>query len=188
MPVPLTHIHVHAHVHAHIHIFCSDFDTICPARSSHTTETVTKRQCLNDRGEDNDKPMNSVNFNTCVNFELRPGSGDIHICCFNFDDLAQGNAYNSQRSREIAVHHARIDLIPFILWDNIASCQLSSTFVPCHRYCPPGIISTPVLILNYARALATIILTQIPIPYTHTPTHTHKHTYTHIHNHTSIHM
>ena len=29
----------------------------------------------------------------CVNFELRPGAGDIHICWFNFDALAQGNAY-----------------------------------------------------------------------------------------------
>ena len=26
-------------------------------------------------------------------FELRPGAGDIHICWFNFDALAQGNAY-----------------------------------------------------------------------------------------------
>ena len=32
------------------------------------------------------------NFNTCVNFELHPGSGDMHICWLNFDALAQGNA------------------------------------------------------------------------------------------------
>ena len=29
----------------------------------------------------------------CVNFELRPGAGDIDICWFNFDARAQGNAY-----------------------------------------------------------------------------------------------
>ena len=29
----------------------------------------------------------------CVNFELRPGAGDIHISWFNVDALAQGNAY-----------------------------------------------------------------------------------------------
>ena len=29
----------------------------------------------------------------CVNFELRPGAGDAHICWFNFNVLAQGNAY-----------------------------------------------------------------------------------------------
>ena len=28
----------------------------------------------------------------CVSFELCPGSGDIHSCWFNFDDLVQGNA------------------------------------------------------------------------------------------------
>ena len=29
----------------------------------------------------------------CVNIELRPGAGDIHICLFYYDALAQGNAY-----------------------------------------------------------------------------------------------
>ena len=29
----------------------------------------------------------------CFDFELHPGAGDIHICWFNFDALAQGNAY-----------------------------------------------------------------------------------------------
>ena len=42
-----------------------------------------------------------VNFNThvCVNFELRPGAGDIHICWFNFDALVQGNAYEPTKER-----------------------------------------------------------------------------------------
>ena len=35
----------------------------------------------------------SISTSVCVNFELRPGAGDIHICWFNFDALAQGNAY-----------------------------------------------------------------------------------------------
>ena len=44
---------------------------------------------------DNLSGMHMVSISTpvCVNFELRPGAGDIHICCFfNFDALAQGNA------------------------------------------------------------------------------------------------
>ena len=35
----------------------------------------------------------SISTPVCVNFELRPGAGDIHICWFNFDTLAQGNPY-----------------------------------------------------------------------------------------------
>ena len=44
---------------------------------------------------DNLSGMHMVSISTpvCVNFELRPGAGDIHICWFNFDALAQGNAY-----------------------------------------------------------------------------------------------
>ena len=37
--------------------------------------------------------MVSISTPVCVNFELRPGAGDIHICWFDFDALAQGNAY-----------------------------------------------------------------------------------------------
>ena len=35
----------------------------------------------------------SISTPVCVNFELRPGAGDIYICWFNFDALARGNAY-----------------------------------------------------------------------------------------------
>ena len=44
---------------------------------------------------DNLSGMHMVSISTpvCVNFELGPGAGDIHICWFNFDALAQGNAY-----------------------------------------------------------------------------------------------
>ena len=35
----------------------------------------------------------SISTPVCVNFELLPGAGDIHICWFNFDALAQGIAY-----------------------------------------------------------------------------------------------
>ena len=31
--------------------------------------------------------MVSISTPVCVNFELRPGAGDIHICWFNFDAL-----------------------------------------------------------------------------------------------------
>ena len=35
----------------------------------------------------------SISTPVRVNFELRPCAGDIHICWFNFNALAQGNAY-----------------------------------------------------------------------------------------------
>ena len=35
----------------------------------------------------------SISTPVCVNFEVRPGACDIHISWFNFDALAQGNAY-----------------------------------------------------------------------------------------------
>ena len=35
----------------------------------------------------------SISTHVCVNFELRPGAGDIHIFWFNFYALSQGNAY-----------------------------------------------------------------------------------------------
>ena len=37
--------------------------------------------------------MVSISTPVYVNFELRPGAGDIHICWFDFYALAQGNAY-----------------------------------------------------------------------------------------------
>ena len=36
--------------------------------------------------------MVSISTPVCVKFELRLGAGDIHICWFNFDALAQENA------------------------------------------------------------------------------------------------
>ena len=41
----------------------------------------------------------SISTPVCVSFELRPGAGDIHICWFNFDALAQGNAYKPTKER-----------------------------------------------------------------------------------------
>ena len=32
----------------------------------------------------------SISTPVCVNFELRPGAGDIHICWFNFDVSGTG--------------------------------------------------------------------------------------------------
>ena len=40
----------------------------------------------------------SISKPVSVNFELSPGAGDIHICWFNFDALAQGNVY--KRTKE----------------------------------------------------------------------------------------
>ena len=46
----------------------------------------------------------------CVEFELCPGAGDIHICWFNFDALAQGNAYKPRTNRWIIVDSVGIEL------------------------------------------------------------------------------
>ena len=72
----------------------------CPARTLHATEiapiNATPMTCpWLHWTTDNLSGMHMVSISTpvCVNFELRPGAGDIHICWFNFDALAQGNAY-----------------------------------------------------------------------------------------------
>ena len=51
----------------------------------------------------------SISTLVYVNFELRPGAGDIHICCFNFDALAQGNAYKPTKE------HTYINTCLFLL-------------------------------------------------------------------------
>ena len=72
----------------------------CPARTLHATEIAPKNATPMTCpwlhwATDNLSGMHMVSISTpvCVNFELRPGAGDIHICWFNFDALAQGNAY-----------------------------------------------------------------------------------------------
>ena len=72
----------------------------CPARTLHATEIAPKNTTPMTCPwlhwtTDNLSGMHMVSISTpvCVNFELRPGAGDIHICWFNFDALAQGNAY-----------------------------------------------------------------------------------------------
>ena len=70
----------------------------CPARTLHATEIASKNAtpmtCPRLHWTtDNPSGMHRCQTSVCVNFELRPGAGDIHICWFNFDALAQGNAY-----------------------------------------------------------------------------------------------
>ena len=72
----------------------------CPARSLHATGIVSWKHNANDMPKaalDNWQPVwnaqGSISTPVRVNFELRPGAGDIHICWFNCDALAQGNAY-----------------------------------------------------------------------------------------------
>ena len=76
---------------------CSDRGNIASCQFSstrvpHDTETVHKRQ-FQGRGQGNTGKMTtrlewtSVTLNTCVSFQLRPGSGDIHTCCFDFAAL-----------------------------------------------------------------------------------------------------
>ena len=61
---------------------------------------------------DNLSGMHMVSISTpvCVNFELRPGAGDIHIWWFNFDALAQGNAYKPTKEPINIVDQAGIEL------------------------------------------------------------------------------
>ena len=68
----------------------------CPARTLHATEIAPKNATPMTCPwlhwtTDNLSGMHMVSISTpvCVNFELRPGAGDIHICWFNFDALAQ---------------------------------------------------------------------------------------------------
>ena len=72
----------------------------CPARTLHATEIAPKKRNSNDMpvaALDNWQPVwnaqVSISTHVCISFELRSGAGDIHICWFNFDALAQGNAY-----------------------------------------------------------------------------------------------
>ena len=72
----------------------------CPARTLHAIEfapkNATPMTCpLLHWTTDNLSGMHMVSISTpvCVNFELRPGAGDIHFSWFNFDALAQENAY-----------------------------------------------------------------------------------------------
>ena len=36
----------------------------------------------------------SISTRVCVNFELRPGAGDIHICRFNFEKVQRLRLWN----------------------------------------------------------------------------------------------
>ena len=63
----------------------------CPARTLHATEIAPKNATPMTCPwlhwtTDNLSGMHMVSISTpvCVNFELRPGAGDIHICWFNF--------------------------------------------------------------------------------------------------------
>ena len=78
----------------------------CPARTLHATEIAPKNATPMTCPwlhwtTDNLSGMHMVSISTpvCVNFELRPGAGDINICWFNFDALAQGNAYKPTKER-----------------------------------------------------------------------------------------
>ena len=72
---------------------------------------------------DNPSGMHRCRFqHLCVlilNFELRPGVGDMHICWFNFDALAQGNAYKPSKEpinyrwpSGFRTHHLQTDATP----------------------------------------------------------------------------
>ena len=71
----------------------------CPARPSHVIKIAPKNATLMTWSwlhwtTDNPSGMHRCPFQLlCVNFELRPGAGDIHISWLHFDALAKGNAY-----------------------------------------------------------------------------------------------
>ena len=132
----------------------------CPARTLHATEIAPKNATPMTCPwlhwtTDNLSGMHMVSISTpvCVNFELRPGAGDIHICWFNFDALAQGNAYkptkepiNYRGPGGDRTHDLQTEATPPAAscpalqrsnsrppdWGNSASCQLSSTYASCH--------------------------------------------------------
>ena len=62
----------------------------CPARTLHVTEIASKNAtpmtCPRLHWTtDNPSGMHRCKFqHLCVNFELRPGAGDIHICCYKY--------------------------------------------------------------------------------------------------------
>ena len=74
----------------------------------------------------------SISTPVCVNIELRPGAGDIHICWFNFDALAQGNAYK-WTDKLSWTRRGSNSWSPD--WGNSASSQLSSTIASRHWNC-----------------------------------------------------
>ena len=69
----------------------------------------------------------SISTAVCVNFELRPGTGDIYICWFNFDALAQGNAYKPTEGTDKLSWTRRGSNSRLPDWGNTASFQFSST-------------------------------------------------------------
>ena len=112
----------------------------CPARTLHATEIAPKNATPMTCPwlhwtTDNLSGMHMVSISTpvCVNFELRPGAGDIHICWFNFDALAQGNLSGDNDLSPFAIYKQKwyivgsvcmfkTYLLPFwdgSLWHNI---------------------------------------------------------------------
>ena len=135
----------------------------------------------------------SISTPVCVNFELRPGAGDIHVCWFKFYALAQGNAYKPTKE-PINYRGPGGDRTHDPHWGNSASCQLSSTYASCHRNCVknatpmtcPRLHWTPenpsgmhrcqfqhlcVLILNCALALAIYMFVGLNLVLRHRETH-----------------
>ena len=111
----------------------------CPARTLHATEIAPKNATPMTCPwlhwtTDNLSGMHMVSISTpvCVNFELRPGAGDIHICWFNFDALAQGNAYKPHKGTDKLSWTKRGSNSRPPDWGNSASCQLSSTYASRH--------------------------------------------------------
>ena len=153
----------------------------CPARTLHATEIAPKNATPMTCPwlhwtTDNLSGMHMVSISTpvCVNFELRPGAGDIHICWFNFDALAQGNAYKPTcifvvnfdalaQASDIRIERRQV---VFLCWRQDSN--------------PEGLRHLFASRLN--ACLYTYIHTDRQTDrhtYKHTDRHTHIHTYTH---------
>ena len=69
----------------------------CPARSFYATEIVSintiPMTCPRLHWTTDNPSRVSISTPMCINFELRPGAGYIHICWFDSDALVQGNVY-----------------------------------------------------------------------------------------------
>ena len=115
----------------------------------------------------------------CVNFELRPGAGDIHICWFNFDALAQENAYKPTKEpinyRGPSLPHTYIQTYLYTIWGPVVFTSSTLPAKLLHKYTHLGTIS------------GSVVLTHKQPKHRPHPSLSHAYMLIHIHMHIHIH-
>ena len=111
---------IHMHIYIHIHYRGPSRDQICYLQTDATLPVVqrnrvkTQSQRHGWRGtwdwQSIWNAMVLISTPVCVNFKLRPGSGEMHICPFDFGALVHWNAYNTHNNRLIIVDQAEKNL------------------------------------------------------------------------------